>query len=910
MNYTNFKFLKKEWPMLYQLANFAEEYLYYDTNSAIIKLRIFAEELTDLIIAFEKLEIPEEDNQFNKLNFLERKKLLPSEILKILHTIRKNGNQAVHDLYDSVEDAKILLSLAYKLGVFFCRRYSSSKIKINEFKLPKKEKNKDDIKKVESLYEKKLNELEKKLAKSSPKNDYAVNEFNDNKESEIKIELSTAEKKKILEDKYSKLMKIYNTNRKFITGSNIKDQKLKEIWKLVKQSFYKRKCIAYFSYPLYNYLSDRSREVDILIVDREYGIILLNILRINDYQEQDLNLKTKVQAELETADKQLLTILNYCDREKELFRKIGGRTALIIPDIDNESKAAARLSESNLIFSNHLNKNDFLKKINENKKQIKSQEITDQMWKKLLSAVTGQNTYKNSVTVYNDNLKSRAAVKKTINEKIYQVDLQQEEIAKTIPPGAQRIRGIAGSGKTVVLAQKAAHMHLKHPDWKIAFIFFTRSLYDAVISEVKKWVKHFSSGQKEYIPAADNKLQILHAWGSKKQQGFYRLACKINNLSFYHAGKSELGNRAPNLKLIKACQLSLREAENIEESYDALLIDEAQDLISDSDSLKYQDKQPFFWLAYKSLKNAAASGEKRLIWAYDEAQTLNSLKAPTAAELFGSDPKYRKMVSGFHQGGIPKSEIMSKCYRTPGPILTAAHALGMGLLREKGMLTGFTTQEDWSDIGYEVEKGSFNPPGQEIILKRSEETTPNRVPDLWEGSVIDLNIYNNREDELAALIKNLKYNLAVDRLEKSRDILIIALGDYGEAVGLQKKIAKKVKANNIDFFIPKAVKKNQLDLSNFHNTNPNNFWHKNAVTISNIFRAKGNESYMVYLLGLDHIAAAEAEIAKRNQLFVALSRSKAWVSVSGIGDYSFYNEFKAVLKSGSRFKFTFKRPKS
>lgn len=912
MNYSNFKFLKKEWPIIFQLANFAEEYLYFDANSAIIKLRIFAEEITDRIFVYENLGLPEEDSQFNKLNFLERKNVVPSDILKILHTIRKNGNQAVHDLYDSEDDAKILLSLAYKLGVFFTERYSNENQQINDFKLSEKVKQDNKLAEIENLYENKLKILEKKIADSNIKDNYNINEYSKNKDKDIEIEFSADEKKKILNDKFSKLMKIYNGNRKFITTNQIQDKRLREIWRLVKRSFHKRDCIAYFGYPIYNYLQDKSREIDILIIDREYGIILLNININNNLKEQhkEVSLEKILKEEIETAKNQLLTVLNYCDREKELFRKIGGRTAVINPEINSNSSVIAKSLKKYIIFADHLNDDDFFEQIKDNTNEIKSKKITDQMWKKLLSVITGQNTYQDSVTVYNDSLNSRDTVKKVINKEIYQVDLQQEEIAKTIPPGPQRIRGIAGSGKTVVMAQKAAHMHLKHPDWKIAFIFFTRSLYDSVISEINKWIQHFSNGQKRYNPSADNKLQILHAWGSKSQQGFYRLFCRENKLSFYHAGNSALGNRPPNLKLIKACQLTLQESAEIKENYDAILIDEAQDLISDSKDLKYQDKQPFFWLAYQSLKKVDATEEKRLIWAYDEAQTLNSLKAPTAAELFGSEPKFRKLVSGFHPGGIPKSEIMSKCYRTPGPILTAAHALGMGVLRKEGMLTGFTTQEDWTNIGYKVEKGSFNPPGQEIVLKRSKETTPNKVPDLWKGSIIDLNIYNNREDELEALVRNIKYNLGVDRLKKSKDILIIALGDYRESTKLQKEIARKIKSNKIDFFIPKAINKNQLDLSNYHKTNPNNFWHEDAVTISNIFRAKGNEAYMVYLLGLDHIAAAEAKVTMRNQLFVALSRSKAWVSVSGIGKYDFYNEFKNVLKSENEFKFIYKRPKS
>ena len=44
--------------------------------------------------------------------------------------------------------------------------------------------------------------------------------------------------------------------------------------------------------------------------------------------------------------------------------------------------------------------------------------------------------------------------------------------------GVQRIRGLAGSGKTIVLALKAANLHAYHPDWRIAVTFNSRSLKD------------------------------------------------------------------------------------------------------------------------------------------------------------------------------------------------------------------------------------------------------------------------------------------------------------------------------------------------------------------------------------------------------------------------------------------------
>ncbi|MFH7024334.1 MAG: ATP-binding domain-containing protein [Heteroscytonema crispum UTEX LB 1556] len=68
----------------------------------------------------------------------------------------------------------------------------------------------------------------------------------------------------------------------------------------------------------------------------------------------------------------------------------------------------------------------------------------------------------------------------------------------------------------------------------------------------------------------------------------------------------------------------------------------------------------------------------------------------------------------------------------------------------------------------------------------------------------------------------------------------------------------------------------------------------------NIHRAKGNEADMVYVVGLDKIAKNESNIMLRNQLFVALTRSRAWVQVSGVGNYPMYDEFNQVITTCSQ----------
>ncbi|MFM6050118.1 MAG: DNA/RNA helicase, partial [Sphaerospermopsis kisseleviana] len=104
--------------------------------------------------------------------------------------------------------------------------------------------------------------------------------------------------------------------------------------------------------------------------------------------------------------------------------------------------------------------------------------------------------------------------------------------------------------------------------------------------------------------------------------------------------------------------------------------------------------------------------QKRLIWAYDEAQTIHSTGAVVAdaKEVFGDQLSLilGGRGGGIYPGGIRKSYDMRRCYRTPGAILTVAYALGFGLLRTEGVLMLRTERmraRDLYRIGFKVLNG-------------------------------------------------------------------------------------------------------------------------------------------------------------------------------------------------------------
>lgn len=289
---------------------------------------------------------------------------------------------------------------------------------------------------------------------------------------------------------------------------------------------------------------------------------------------------------------------------------------------------------------------------------LKSLEAMDQKYIRPLNAAIQQVTTikpaNKRLDVKNEN--SRGGKLKVIEREIANLDRWQKKGAIECPDGPQRIRGLAGSGKTVVLALKAAYLHAQHPDWVIGVGFQTRSLY----GQFRDLIRRFTFEHLDDEPNWD-KLRILHAWGSKSDPGIYSLITEANNLvcNDYSYGKSRyLASGA----FDGVCGEALEELKGRYPNaiFDALLIDEAQDFGPN-----------FFKLAYHSVAEP-----HRFIFAYDELQSLKETSLPCLAELFGTDENDEPIVKLRNIDGYPEQDIiLPVCYRNTPWSLTTAHAL-------------------------------------------------------------------------------------------------------------------------------------------------------------------------------------------------------------------------------------------
>jgi superfamily I DNA and RNA helicase len=489
-----------------------------------------------------------------------------------------------------------------------------------------------------------------------------------------------------------------------------------------------------------------------------------------------------------------------------------------------------------------------------------------------------------------DNCKpnSRGAKLKSLEDSIANLDsIQGKAVIETVD-GVQRIRGLAGSGKTIILALKAAYLHTQHPDWRIAVTFNTRSLKE----QFRRLINTFVIEQSGEEPIWSN-ISVLNAWGAPgdpERSGIYYLFVKehgIEYVDFQSASKHYSYDHA----FSGVCKEALTKITKEKHLFDVILIDEAQDF-----------HQDFFRMCYSLL-----SDNKRLVYAYDELQSLTDTSLPPPEELFGKkeDGSPQVQFSGSSPGLPQQDIILEKCYRNSRPLLATAHALGFGVYRKPDPKTGtgliqmFDQSRLWLDVGYRVTDGALED-GKSVRLERTSESSPLFLEGHSEiDDLIQFVRFNDKQEQAEWLANEIIDNIKKDDLNAD-DIIVINPDPLStrKEVGLPRSLLFK---NNVPSHLA------GVDVS------PEVFFDKRneSVAFTGIFRAKGNEAGMVYIMNADHCAQSFGSLARvRNQLFTAITRSKSWVRILGVGDKMqiLIDEFEAVKAAKFSLDFVYPGP--
>ncbi|MGB9113413.1 MAG: ATP-binding domain-containing protein [Acidimicrobiales bacterium] len=481
---------------------------------------------------------------------------------------------------------------------------------------------------------------------------------------------------------------------------------------------------------------------------------------------------------------------------------------------------------------------------------------------------------------------SRGAKLQHLEDSIATLDnLQSKAVIETVE-GVQRIRGLAGSGKTIVLALKAAYLHSQHPEWRIAVTFFTRSLKEYFTRLINTFVIEQTGEEPNW-----EVMRVLSAWGAPgatSRDGIYHEFCKANGADYldFRSAQATYGRDA---SFEGACALALSQVDDPVSLYDAILIDEAQDLPTS-----------FMRLCYDSVDQ-----HKRLVYAYDELQNLSGTSVPSPEEMFGRTEDGSPLVT-FDQpesaASARRDIILEKCYRNSGPVLVTAHALGFGIYHEplsnksSGLIQMFDQPALWTEIGYRVKQGDLVPQ-HAVVLERTPETSPEFLEaHSSTDDLVQFKTFDSEADQSAWVADAIASNLFEDDLRYD-DIIIINT----DPVTARKRLGSV-----------RAVLHSRNIMTHLAgvDTSADVFFRpeEDSITCTGIYRAKGNEAGMVYVINAQECQTDFGNLARlRNRLFTAITRSKCWVRVLGVGPAmaTLESEYKRIRDANFELRFTY-----
>lgn len=614
----------------------------------------------------------------------------------------------------------------------------------------------------------------------------------------------------------------------------------------------------YFDFPVYKELDEDILVAQTMVASKQHGLFLFRVSQ----QTDEVSFEEHVNDDVNRLNKLYSFVFTRILRNDKL--KLGRQTAkvpiftivyapFITPPKDRREQddVIVVFTEKQLV--------DCIKEIGRN-----HDALDDVIFDELLSTVEGSKglLVPNKRETDSDNTKAYAA--NQAEQEIMLFDRKQKSAYLTPIQGVSRIRGLAGSGKTVILCMKAALLHLSEPNARILYTFYTKSLYQHVRRLITRFYRQYNDQDPDW-----DKIQVRHAWGSSSMEGVYSQACDYHHIYKIPFGEARLRNMADPFDVV--CRDFMSKVREPEKLYDYILIDEGQDFPTS-----------FIQMCLGLVK------EEKILFAYDDLQTIFQNHAPTAAEIFGNNE------DGTPKVNFAEDLVLPKCYRNPREILVVAHALGFGIY--SSAISQMIESEDyWNDIGYRVESGKLIA-GKEVSILRPEENSLKSISDHYKKELIVR--YKDNVDFREEVIETCRFinDDIINQKLHPEDIMVLSADD--------KNATKYL--NSIDYYLAQefGIKSNNVHADKF---SVGNFQEKGRVTLSTIHKAKGNEAYAVYIVGIDALVPAKKNYRARNLLFTAMTRAKGWVRASGIGPRAqlWMDEIQKALDNFPYLKFQY-----
>ena len=202
--------------------------------------------------------------------------------------------------------------------------------------------------------------------------------------------------------------------------------------------------------------------------------------------------------------------------------------------------------------------------------------------------------------------------------------------------------------------------------------------------------------------------------------------------------------------------------------------------------------------------------------------------------------------------------------------------------------------EHWEDLGYTVLKGHCQN-NERMLIERNPECSPlslsmYQTPD----DIIEVFSAKDFQGEINWIGTKIVEAIQQDKLRPD-DITVICIDDRN---------AKTYFDCITSYLADYDIFTHNLS-TNLYETG---FTADKCVTLSTVYKAKGNEAAMVFVAGCDVVEKEKDNRTMRNKVFTAFTRAKAWLRISGVAieDTSLVREINTIKEKDFTLDFIYK----